>query len=236
MQICCAFAAAREPCRLRSQNAPMASLTLLFLVVFALNVVPAFAPPTWMAMSLFGFRNPDTNLWLVALVAATAATGGRVVLAHLAQRVVHSRWAGPATRDNLAVVAKMIERRRAASIVAFLLFAFSPLPSNVLFLAYGLTTAPLYLLAIPFFIGRVVSYAVAFAGGSALSQHFESEMSWTGSWLYFVLSQLAMLALVYAFTRVDWHKTRIDRRLRWLPKDAKAAMPSADNATVVQVD
>jgi len=39
------------------------------------------------------------------------------------------------------------------------LFAFSPLPSNVLFLAYGLTTAPLHLLAIPFFIGRMVSYA-----------------------------------------------------------------------------
>jgi len=130
------------------------------------------------------------------------------------------------------------ERRRAASAVAFLLFAFSPLPSNVLFLAYGLTTAPLHLLAIPFFIGRVVSYAVAFAGGSALSQHFESEMSWTGSWLYFVLSQLAMLAFVYAFTRVDWHKTRIDRRLRWLPKDAKAAKaakPSANDATVVQL-
>lgn len=201
----------------------MTSFALLFLVVFVLNVVPAFAPPTWMAMSLFGFRYADSNPWLVALVAAAAATSGRVVLARLAQRIAHSRWVGPALRDNLAVVAKMIERRRAASAVAFLLFAFSPLPSNVLFLAYGLTTAPLYLLAIPFFIGRVVSYAAAFAGGSAVAQHFESEMSWTGSWLYFALSQLAMFALFYAVTRVDWHKTRLDRRLRWLPRNPKAA-------------
>ncbi len=188
-----------------------------------------------MAMSLFGFRNPDTTPWLVALVAATAATGGRVMLAHLAQRIARSRWVGPAMRDNLAVVAKMIERRRAASAVAFLLFAFSPLPSNVLFLAYGLTTAPLHLLAIPFFIGRVVSYAAAFAGGSAVSQHFESERSLTGSWLYFALSQLAMLAFVYAFTRVDWHKTRLDRRLRWLPRNAKAARPSASSVTAAQL-
>lgn len=213
----------------------MASLSLLFLVVFALNVVPAFAPPTWMAMSLFGFKNPDTNPWLVSLVAATAATGGRAVLAHLAQRIARSRWVGSAMRDNLAVVARMIERRRAASAAAFLLFAFSPLPSNVLFLAYGLTTAPLHLLAIPFFIGRVVSYAVAFVGGSALSQHFESELSWAGSWLYFVLSQLAMLAFVYAFTRIDWHKTRLDRRLRWLPRNAKAARSSANRVTAVQL-
>ena len=213
----------------------MVSLTLLFLVVFALNVVPAFAPPTWMAMSLFGFRYPDANPWLVAPVAATAATAGRIVLAHLAQRVAHSRWVGPAMRDNLAVVAEMVKRRRAASAAAFLLFAFSPLPSNVLFLAYGLTTAPLHLLAIPFFNGREVSYAAAFAGGSAVSQHVEPEMSWTGSWLYFVLSQLAMLAFVYAFTRVDWHKTRLDRRLRWLPRNAKAARPSANRVTAVQL-
>ncbi len=119
--------------------------------------------------------------------------------------------------------------------MAFLLFAFSPLPSNVLFLAYGLTTAPLHLLAIPFFIGRMVSYAAAFAGGSAVSQHFESELNWTGSWLYFALSQLAMLAFVYAFIRVDWHKTRLDRRLRWLPRNAKAARPSANNVTVAQL-
>jgi uncharacterized membrane protein YdjX (TVP38/TMEM64 family) len=119
-------------------------------------------------------------------------------------------------RDNLAVVAEAIQRRRGASSMAFLFYAFSPLPSNALFLAYGLTTAPLRLLAIPFFIGRLFSYTIAFIGGSAASQHLEFEVGWASSWMYFALSQLAMLAVVYAFTRVDWRKTRDERRLRWL--------------------
>lgn len=194
----------------------MTSLALLFLVVFALNVVPAFAPPTWMAMSLFGLKYPYASPWAVALVAATAATGGRMVLAHLARSIVHGRWLGTAMGDNLTVVAEAIKRRRTASAVAFLFYAFSPLPSNALFLAFGLTAAPLYLLAIPFFIGRLISYGVAFFGGSALSQHLGPDVNWTITWVYIVLTQLLMLAFVYAFTRVDWLKTWHARRLRWL--------------------
>jgi uncharacterized membrane protein YdjX (TVP38/TMEM64 family) len=195
---------------------PMTSLTILFVVVFALNVVPTFAPPTWMAMSVFGFKYPDANPWIVAVVAAAAATGGRSVLAHLARRIVHSRWVAQKMRDNLAVVAEAIQRRRSVSFVAFLCYAFSPLPSNALFLAYGLSTAPLHMLAVPFFLGRVVSYAIAVIGGSAVSRHFDFEASWASTWIYFVLSQLAMLAVVYAFTRIDWRKTSEERRVRWL--------------------
>lgn len=194
----------------------MTALMLLFFVVFVLNVVPAFAPPTWMAMSLFGLRFPDASPWAVALVAATAATSGRMVLAHLARTIVHGRWLGTAMRDNLTVVAEAIKRRRTASAVAFLFFAFSPLPSNALFLAYGLTGAPLYLLAIPFFIGRLFSYGIAFVGGSALSHRMGSDVNWISTWAYFALTQLVMLALVYAFTHVDWRKTWDARRLRWL--------------------
>lgn len=114
----------------------MTSLALLFLLVFVLNVIPAFAPPTWMAMSMFGFAYPDLHPWLVAVVAATAATCGRLLLAHMAQRIVRSRWAQGSTQENFATLADVIERRRAASAIAFLMFAFSPLPSNFLFIAY----------------------------------------------------------------------------------------------------
>ena len=119
-------------------------------------------------------------------------------------------------RDNMNAVAEAIKRRRATSSTAFLLFAFSPLPSNALFLAYGLTRAPLYLLAIPFFAGRFVSYLVAFAGGAALTRTFDLELSGGATLTYFVISQVASLGLVYAFTKVDWRKSWNVRRLRWL--------------------
>lgn len=199
-------------------NARVASLTILFVAVLALNVIPAFAPPTWMALSFFGFRHPDVDPVLVALVAASGATCGRVVLALLAKRIVRIRWLRPARRESLAAVAELIERWRATSALAFLLFAVSPLPSNVVFLAYGLTGAPLRLLAVPFFIGRLVSYTAAVKGGSLVAQHFESEVTGAGAGVaaYFLVVQLTLLVALFGFTRVDWRRTLAEKRLCWL--------------------
>ena len=195
----------------------MTSLLALFVLVFVLNTLPAFAPPTWMLLSYFGLRFPGADPWWVALVAASAATGGRTVLARLAQRVSDSRWFPTAARANLVSVAEAVAKRRATSSAAFLLFAFSPLPSNTLFMAYGLSRAPLRLLAAPFFVGRWVSYALAFTGGAVAADRFDIELTGHASVLYFLLSQLASIGLVYAFTRIDWHRSRRDRRLRWVP-------------------
>ena len=173
----------------------MNELALLFVIVLVLNVIPAFSPPTWITMSMLGFAYPDLSPWLVAVVAAAAATCGRVVLAQLSQRIVRSRWAHDDMRENLAVVADLIKRRRAASAITFLAFAFSPLPSNLLFIAYGLTHAPLWLLAIPFLLGRIVSYGLAFEGGSVAFHHFGDFGGGLWVWLYFGVTQLAMLGL-----------------------------------------
>ena len=195
----------------------MTELALLFGVVFVLNVVPAFVPPTWMAMSAWGFASPDIDHWLAAVVAAAAATCGRIVLALAAQRLVGSRWVHAATRQNLATVADLIQRRKAASVSAFLVFAFSPLPSNVLFLAYGMTKAPLGWLAVPFFIGRFGSYALALEGGSAISTHLEAQVGGQGVWVwvYFAVTQLALVGLVWLFAKIDWRASLAARRLRW---------------------
>ena len=50
---------------------------VLSIVVFVLNVLPAFAPPTWTTMSFIGLAIPNNNSMLLSLVAATAAKAGR---------------------------------------------------------------------------------------------------------------------------------------------------------------
>ncbi|MBY4917094.1 hypothetical protein K6W18_21570, partial [Burkholderia dolosa] len=55
----------------------MATLVVLFFVILLLNLLPAFAPPTWMAMSWVGFNVPDGNPFVFAVVAAGAAPPGR---------------------------------------------------------------------------------------------------------------------------------------------------------------
>ena len=67
------------------------ALFLLFGLIFGLNVIPAFAPPTWMAVAFIGFEFPGTNTVLLALVAATAATLGRITLAKLSHWLVREK-------------------------------------------------------------------------------------------------------------------------------------------------
>ena len=190
---------------------------LLFAVVFVLNVVPAFAPPTWITLSFIGLSMPDVPVGALALIGACAATLGRVTLAKLSRFVVRGRFLGEHARANIDAIKAGLERRRAVTFGIFLAYAFSPLPSNYLFIAYGLTTLKLAFVALPFFIGRLASYSfwvfTATAVGDRLNMDSVESASYVG--LYFIVSQLLLVPAIYLFTRIDWRAAFEQRRLQW---------------------
>lgn len=187
------------------------SLCLLGLCVLLLNAAPAFVPPTWMLLAWYGFRHPGVSPWLVALLAALCATAGRLVLALCAQHIARSRWLGARRRESLEAVAALLHKRQGSSALSFLLFACTPLPSNVLFLAYGLTQAPLWLLCLPFFVGRLLSYGLALQGGAYAADALQVHFSNAAALGYFVVTQSLMMGAVWLFTRVDWRRLLPDR-------------------------
>ena len=198
----------------------MDALLILFLVVLVLNSVPAFAPPTWMVFSYLGFRFPDHVGWTFAWVGALAATLGRSVLAKMAHGVVRNRWMSNVSRENVDSLKGSMEKRPKLTFGLFLFYAFTPLPSNFVFIAYGLTIMQLARLAIPFFLGRFVSYAFWTLSAAAVSRRFDFDDGETLSYfsVYFVLTQSALLGTVYLFTRLDWkmllreHKWKLVKR------------------------
>jgi hypothetical protein len=74
-------------------------IAALFIVVFVINLLPAFAPPTWTTMSFIGLTVPSIDVVLLALVAATAATCGRVAFGEI---ITGSRAAEIADRTGAA--------------------------------------------------------------------------------------------------------------------------------------
>lgn len=198
----------------------MRAIILIFLVVFSLNIIPAFAPPTWMVFSYVGFRGLTTNLALLAVVGAAAATLGRMTLAKMARVIIRQRFMSQTTRDNIDSIRERLEPRHRLTFGVFLFYAFTPLPSNYLFIAYGLTMMKLKWIAAPFFIGRAVSYSfwgiTASAVASRLAVGSGGALSYLS--LYFIVSQLLFLSLIYAFTRVDWRVTLSERKFRWMKK------------------
>lgn len=123
---------------------------LLFAIVFLLNLVPAFAPPTWMVFSYLGFRSASNNVAWLALIGAAAATLGRITLAKLSRVIIRQRFLRESTKQNIDAIREKLQGKRKLTFGVFLFYAFSPLPSNYLFIAYGLTAMELKLIALPF--------------------------------------------------------------------------------------
>ena len=87
---------------------------------------------------------------------ARRTTWGRLVLAKLWRGIVRQRFRSDATRDTSDAVRDGFERRRGLT-CGGRLYAFAPFASNDLFIAYGLTALPPWLVAFAFTVGRCAS-------------------------------------------------------------------------------
>jgi len=204
-----------------SQSVNLAYITtVLFIVVFVLNVLPAFAPPTWTTMSFVGLAIPNIDVLLLASVAAVAATCGRIVLAKLSRKLVRQKLLTEQSRRNVDAIKIGIENQRAMTLGTFLGYSLSPLPSNYLFIAYGLTSLPIVFLSVPFLIGRFVSYAFWTRTASSIGDWLDWDWFESAPYFlaYFLISQLLLVPLIYAFTRLDWRTLFVERHIKWLDK------------------
>ncbi len=198
----------------------MSHLIVVFATVYVLNVIPAFAPPTWMVLSFIGFNEPQLNPFSIAVVGAFAATFGRMTLALFSLRIIRNKLLNERSKENIDAVKNALEKHKSQTAWALLAYSFTPLPSGHLFIAYGLTTLPIRLFAIPFFIGRLASYAFWV---SLVHETYEVlDMDYLGEYLstFFIVTQAALLLLIYAFTKVDWRAALTEKKFRWLKKNS----------------
>jgi membrane protein YqaA with SNARE-associated domain len=150
----------------------LAQLAAALGVVFAINLLPAFGPPTWAVLVFFSL---DFDLPAVQLVlgGALAAASGRFLLASGARRLRPRLSAARRERIDRAQAALSADRRRTAAGLG--LFALSPVPSGQLFVATGLMTVPLLPVTAAFFAGRLVSYSI-YVGAAGIAEHSLGEI------------------------------------------------------------
>lgn len=180
----------------------LTGLLLVAAVVFGVNLLPAFGPPTWAVLVFYELRGGLVAVPLV-LVGAVAAAAGRLLLA-LAFRRLRGH-VSERQRANLEAAGKVLGRDRKRSVAGLALFALSPVPSAQLFEAAGLITVPLLPLTAAFFAGRLASYA-AYVGGAHVAANTSVgqllRSSFTSPWG--IAIQLALLIGLVGLTRVDW--------------------------------
>jgi uncharacterized membrane protein YdjX (TVP38/TMEM64 family) len=174
----------------------------MFLLVAGLNLLPAFAPPTWTVVVLYGL-NGQHPLWALVLTAAIAASLGRFALA-MGCRTFAARLPDK-LRDNLEAARIALQRRGHNILLMLGLFLLSPLPSAQLFMAVGLARVPLLAFTAAFFVGRLVTYSLygwtaRRIQHSSIGDAFMENL--TSPWG--ILVQVTMLAALVLLVRIDW--------------------------------
>lgn len=191
----------------------------IFAFVFLFNLAPAFTPPTWAVLSYIEMTY-HTSYLILALTGAVAATLGRLMLAKLSKVIIRDRFLSLSSIKNVDSVKEQLQKHKKLTFGIFLFYAFSPLPSNQLFLAYGLTDLNLNLIALPFFVGRFVSYLFWVVVASEVVKKTEALAFKNGSYFksYFIIIQILTLITVYLFAKIDWHKLVTEKKISWIKK------------------
>lgn len=193
---------------------------VIILIIFLINIVPAFMPPTWMLLSFvgFNFHLSNSELVILAIIAAVASTFGRVVLALLSKVIIRNKVLNDNDKQNIDVLKTNIEKRKTFTFSFFLFFALFPFSSGQIFLAYGLTKLKLWLAAVPFFIGRSISYIFWALTASQVSEMADTNALTSGAFLsiYFILGQIGAFLLVYLFIKLDWKAIFDEHKIKFI--------------------
>lgn len=181
----------------------MTTILLLIVVVFLVNLLPAFGPPTWSVLVLFKI-NTDINPIALVLVGAAAAASGRFALASLAA------WFRPKFSKerirHLNALKDVMVRKKGVGIAGLGLFALSPMPSNQLFIAAGIVGVSLLPLTLAFFSGRLVTYSIYVTGATIVEHNFREVFISALKSPWAIVFQVVMLFLLIYLGRLPWAK------------------------------
>ena len=128
----------------------------IFFLLILVNAAPLLMPPTWIILASFYAIDSSFDPLILALVGATGATLGRFILKQVA--TIFRRFIQKEQKSNLDAVGNFLNKKKFGYILTSFLFAATPLPSNMLFVTYGLLKAKSIGLYIGFWAGRVASY------------------------------------------------------------------------------
>ena len=130
----------------------------VFIIIFLLSIIPILTPPTWIVVVSAYSLNDQLHPLLLAVVGATAAITGRLILLQLS--AIGRRAINDHRKSSLEKLRKYLEKTRYGYLIGTLIFALLPLPSNMLFISYGLINAKSISIVVGFWIGRFLAYII----------------------------------------------------------------------------
>ena len=184
----------------------------IFLLLIGINAAPILMPPTWIVLSSFFALDSSLDPLLLALVGATGATIGRLILKNLSG--FFRRFVGKEQKSNLDTIGNFLNRKKFGYVLTSFLFAATPLPSNMLFVAYGMMRAKSIGLYFGFWLGRLLSYYIMITISSVVLtpflELFEDKI------IGILVADIVGIGVVVIFTCINWQTLLLERKLQFV--------------------
>ena len=184
----------------------------IFFLLIAVNAAPILMPPTWIILSSFFVLDASLDPFLLALVGATGATIGRFFLKCISG--FFRRFVGKEQESNLDAIGNFLNKKKFGYTLTSFLFAATPLPSNMLFVAYGMMRAKSIGLYIGFWCGRLLSYYIMITISEAVLtpflQLFEDRI------IGIIVADIVGIGSVIFFSCINWQVLLFQRKLRFV--------------------
>ena len=184
----------------------------ILLILIGVNAAPILMPPSWIILTSFHLLDPTLNIVLLAMVGATGATIGRFLLKKFSG--YFRRFVGEEQKSNLDIIGNYLNQKKHGYLIASFLFAATPLPSNMLFITYGLMRAKSLGIYIGFWFGRTISYIIMIYFGNAvltpILEIFEDRI--TG----ILLIDGVGIGMIILFASVNWTLLITQKKLKFV--------------------
>ena len=143
------------------------------------------------------------------MIGASAAISGRLILLQLS--TVGRKAINDHRKNSLDRFRKYLEKKRYGYLIGTLLFALIPLPSNMLFISYGLMKAKSIGIVVGFWLGRFLAYFIMIN----LSQYFFYSFKdiLNADTLSLIFIDIVGILMTLFMLLIDWNTLLSDHKL-----------------------
>ena len=161
-------------------------------------------PPTWTILAFF-YTTFHLYLLPTVIIGAVAATLGRILLALLVRHVFRG-YIPKSFLKNYTYLGDYFKKYQKFSIPIILTYAFFPVSSNDVYIIAGLSDISLKVIALSFFIGRLISYSfwisASYHFSTQLTSIFTTHLTRTNT----IIFELIGVLLIVAVGKINWRK------------------------------
>jgi membrane protein YqaA with SNARE-associated domain len=184
----------------------------IFLVILGVNISPILMPPSWIVLTSFYLLDPTLNVIFLAVVGATGATIGRYFLKKISG--VFRKFVGTEQKSNLDIIGNYLNKKKYGYLIASFLFGATPLPSNILFITYGLMRTKNIGIYIGFWFGRTISYIVMIYFSDAVLRPFFEIFE--DRLVGILLIDGVGIGLIIIFASINWTVLITERKIKFV--------------------